>query len=103
MEKAGVKCCLIIGLDSVQDCAWGTNKKLHFSNRRENSRSRSTSTSSCDVGNKYVCVVGWRSGVAFFTVARVVFKLLFEAGACEDSDQKCMLLREFILREKKTD
>lgn len=62
--------------------------KQNFSSRHENSQSRSTS--SCDVGNKYVCVVGCRSGVAFFTVARVLFKSLFQDGACEGSDQNCV-------------
>lgn len=32
------------------------------------------------VGNKYVCVVGCRSGVAFFTVARALFKSLVQRG-----------------------
>lgn len=89
------------GPSQIQGCAWGTKKELHFSSRHGNLQSRYTPTSSCDVGNKYVCMVGCGSGVAFFTVTRV-FKPLSQDGMCEGNDQKrCVLLREFIQKEKR--
>lgn len=63
----------------------GTNKELHFSSTHENLQDPHLHPA---VGNKYVCMVGCRSGVAFFTVAKVLFKSLVQRGGCKDSDQE---------------